>query len=354
MVDYQYKERMENTQIDEIKSIGVDLGKGNILGIQPFLSPGDYVSEDTFMSAIDSYLSFAKAKGLIHNNTIVIFPEYIGTWLLFTGEQAGFIQAHTVHDLVNLLRVAHPNDFSKYSALSREKDTFLAAVFRMKSNFIAEIYQKTFSHVALKYGVAIIAGSVNLSNPKVENGTLLSQSGPIYNVSAVFRSDGTIYPYVVKKIYPVPAEIGFITPGTLEELSIFTVMKRKLGVLICGDSWYTAPYKKLKDKHVDSIVVPSFQNEKGLWDKPWKGYPELATETYDTSDIGKISEGMAWEKYALLGKINSAQANIGLNVFLKGNLWDMDADSGHSIAIKGSEHIELSTSKAGLINVWLS
>jgi predicted amidohydrolase len=346
---------MENSNhIDEIRSIGVDGNKGNILGIQPFMNPSDYASEENFTAALDSYLSTAKINGLLNKNTIVVFPEYIGTWLLFAGEKFGFIKSNKIDDLVNQLITLYPKDFSKYLAISKERDNVLAAIFRLKSEVIAKMYQNSFSQMAKNYSISIVAGSVILSNPSVNGGKLIIQNGPLYNISAVFNQDGNIYPYLVKKIYPVPAEIGFVTPGSLADLKVIEVPTGKLGVLVCGDSWYKDPYKKMRDEGADFIVVPSYLNENNIWGKPWKGYPEYATEAYDKSDIGKITEGKAWGKYALEGKIHLTKATKGVNVFLKGNLWDMGADSGYSMAIAESKLIEISNSTVGFVNVWLS
>jgi hypothetical protein len=53
----------------------------------------------------------------------------------------------------------------------------------------------------------------------------------------------------------------------------------------------------------------------------------------DTTDIGKITLREAWLKYTLPGRLKG-QNRYGMNVSLRGKLWDMGSD-GEIIAVSG-------------------
>jgi hypothetical protein len=71
------------------------------------------------------------------------------------------------------------------------------------------------------------------------------------------------------------------------------------------------------------------------------------------SDVGQLSEGEAWRKYALAGRIELSGARAGINVFLHGVLWDVGDDSGVSLAVKNNKRLEIETPGAALLNLWL-
>ena len=65
------------------------------------------------------------------------------------------------------------------------------------------------------------------------------------------------------------------------------------------------------------------------------------------------TEGEAWRKYALAGRLAQSGARHGLNVFLRGSLWDMKADSGTAIAVREGEVREAGRAGGALLNLWL-
>ena len=84
-------------------------------------------------------------------------------------------------------------------------------------------------------------------------------------------------------------------------------------------------------------------------DKLWQGYSgyeePLGT---DLSDIGKITEQAAWEKYALPGQIGKTAAAYGMNVYLRGELWDLGTD-GQPFVISEGKLLEIKPAeKAGI------
>lgn len=55
---------------------------------------------------------------------------------------------------------------------------------------MAEQYQTLFGGLAKEFGVTLVAGSIVLPEPAIDNGKLKLGSGPLYNSSVTFGSDG--------------------------------------------------------------------------------------------------------------------------------------------------------------------
>jgi hypothetical protein len=101
-------------------------------------------------------------------------------------------------------------------------------------------------------------------------------------------------------------------------------------------------------------VVPSLAAGQYIWDKPWGGYNSVdPPQDVDMADVGSLTEGQAWHKYALSGRIGHSGARCGVNVFLHGELWDLGTDSGSSLAVRGEEMVEARKNGGALLNVWI-
>ena len=68
---------------------------------------------------------------------------------------------------------------------------------------------------------------------------------------------------------------------------------------------------------------------------------------------GALSEGEAWERLALAGRLKASGAHAGITVFLRGHLWDLGSD-GRSLVVDGDGHtLAPDGPGARLINLWL-
>jgi predicted amidohydrolase len=337
--------------LDAVQSYGVNRGKGNLVGVQPYMTAVHYATAVQFQTRLDSYMAAAQADGWLHDNTIAIFPENMGTWLLLVNEHTSILEADTLdratkrmvnHNLLHFLRTLPQVKGSNRTG---------AALFRMKAQRVALLYQKIFSELAAKYGVTIVAGSVFLPQPVWENGRLHCTAGPLQNVSCVFAADGQAYPDITRKVHLVPDESTVLQGGSLDDLPVYDTPAGRLGVLICADSWYPASYEALAAHGVDIIAVP---NNLGGWHKPWGGYltPPVPDDV-DATDIGRLTEEEAWLKYALAGRMGRSGARVGMQVFFHGRLWDQISE-GQSIILKENQLIEApDVPGAALINVWV-
>ncbi|GAB3504559.1 carbon-nitrogen hydrolase family protein [Emticicia fontis] len=346
----------QTLRLDATEAFGDSSNKGNLLGVQAFMEPIDYASKENFSKKVRFYLAEAKKKGwLIPKKTIVVFPEYFGTWLVTLDEKESIYQTPKIEEGLQTMVMRNIGKFAKtyISSPDSVKDKVKYSVFAMKAPTIARVYQEVFSALAKEYQVTIVGGSILLPEPSVEYGMLKTGSGLLYNTSAVFEFDGQINSRLIKKAFPTADELGFICPVNPKSIPVFQTPIGRMGVLICADAWFSDAYKVLKTKQVDFVITPSYSNGVGYWNKPWNGYSGAETPEEAKTDVGKISLGEAWVKYAM-GTRAKTEAGVrkGINVFLQGNLWDLGAD-GSTIVLSDSARATPYVGKSALINLWL-
>ena len=348
-------------QIEEIVEYGVDTRRGNLLGVQPFMVPADYVSGEAFYAKIGGYLDAVDQRGWLNEKTVVVLPEYVGTWLVAVGEKRRVHQAESIERamralvLSNLFSFLKALPFAKAEGADSKHPQAKYALFRMKGVRMAKIYHNVFSRLAREHAVTIVAGSIVLPSPEVVSGKLTVGAGPLYNVSVVYKPDGAAYEDIVRKAFPIEAELAFTARASVSELPVFDTPAGRLGVLICADSWYPSPYEMLKAKQADFVVVPSYLSPSGIWEQPWRGYDGApAPSDVDARDVNTLTEGEAWLKYALAGRLADAGIEQGINVFLRGDLWDLGSD-GHTIMVKAGMVTEANhVAGAAVVNFWLA
>lgn len=339
----------------ELVEIGQNHGKGNMVGIQPWMEPIDYASDSNFLSKIEHYFIQASKAGYFNDSTVVVLPEYLGTWLVALNERK---TVYTVKESEKALRtIVFRNLFAFIGAYlnTEAADPVKASVFSMKSAQMASVYEKTFKGLAAKYHVTIVAGSILLQNPIINEGALQTTDGPLYNVSAVLLPDGTISPKLVYKAFPIDEEKPFCSAKPAGQLPVFETPAGKLAVMICADSWYPESYAAINRYNAQLLAIPSYSAGDGLWQTTWQGYNGAENPAdIDTTDIGRITEEMAWLKYSIGGRAQQSSIQSGINVFLRGNIWDLGTDgktiSYHKSALKVNEDQDTAT----ITNLWLN
>jgi predicted amidohydrolase len=346
------RETME-LRLLEVRSCGTDRGRGNILGVQPYMLPDDYASAAHFSRKLDGYLAAARAHGFIRRKTIVVLPEYLGTWLVIAGEKADVYRATTIHTALQRLVVSNLGPFLRQLPRGDARERAKAAVFQMKARAMAAIYQQVFAQLARKYQTYIVAGSIILPAPRVTHGVLSCGDGPLANVSVLYGPDGLAQAPVVRKAFPTTEERPFLQAGSVAALPVFPTPSGRLGILICADAWFPASYARLRAAHADIIVVPSYVTGNGKLAQPWKGY-DGAPPPADShpADVRHITQGHAWQKYALVARLPASGATSGMIVCLRGRLWDLGAD-GQTIALSGTtQYHGANRDGASLVNLW--
>lgn len=309
-----------------------------VIGIQPWMETYDYTNEDSFYRKLNYYFKIAKEKNLLVEPSIVVLPEYIGTWLVTLNEKKSIYEAKSINNAMTIMILSNLPEFLWNIIRSKGEDKIKDAIFRMKAKEMANAYQNIFARLAKEYRTTIIAGSILLPSPEIINGKITIGNGKIENITAVFSPTGEIIPPLVRKIYTIQDEKSFVKNASIDILPTFSTPIGNMGILICADSWYPDVYKKFRENNVNMIVVPSYLAGNDTWKKPWNGYSGWAMpEDVDPKDILNLTEGEAWIKYSLIGRITLSKAKIGMNVFLRGNLWDLGSD-GMSIVVFKNRH----------------
>jgi len=322
----------------------------NIVGIQPYMLETDYLTQEQFQAKLDSYFKTANDQGFFRENTIVLLPEYLGTWLIIADEKKSVANAGNLTWAMAQLVLSNPIQFSKYYGKSdKESDRIAAALFRMKAERMAGIYQTVFGQLSQKYQVYIAAGSILLPGPEVKDGILvIDVEESIYNTSFIFDPNGGLNPQSIRKAFPIESEHPFVTASPASDIPTFDLPFGKIGVLVCADSWYPESYQAIEG--VDVVLVNSYCAVDGAMDIPWAGYNGAPPPIdVDPNDIGVLNEKQAWEKYALPGRINNSGASIGANVFLRGQLWDLGTD-GQPFFIRDGKLLDIEIAEKG--GIW--
>jgi len=306
-----------------------DSAQSNVIGMQVFMTNLDYRTSQTFYNKLDYYLKLAQQKKWINTHTTVVFPEHIATWLVAANEKESVFKEASVTKAMQAIVLSNlPTFLIKYfSSDATEKSK--EAIFQFKAQEMARIYQEVFSTLAKKYKVTIVAGSIFLPNPILEHGEIKLRKGLLYNVSAVFRSDGKIKAPLILKKFPTADELTFCEPSTAS-LPTFNINNKKIGILICADAWFPQNYQELSSKKALVVLVPAYSAGNGLWSTKWQGYNKLkerdvTPNDVNSLDIDKITEGEAWYKYTL---VHSQKAGIktAIAVFLRGKIWNLGTD----------------------------
>ncbi|MDE2135293.1 MAG: carbon-nitrogen hydrolase [Alphaproteobacteria bacterium] len=337
-------------------AIGMDAGRGNFVAIQPWMMPGDYANTETLFAKLDGYFAAAKTKGWLNAKTIVVLPEYIGTWLAAADEGASAYRGKHVGPAMAALALSHPLSFLHwYFSAPAVSDKAEWALFTLKSESMARDYQSIFGRLAKKYGVTLVAGSIVLPEPHIANGRIaVRPGGRLYNVSALFAADGKVVTPLVVKAYPIAEEQEFLAAGRVEDIPVFDTPTGRLAVLICADSWYPLSYRRIAEEHAQLLAIPSYSTVDNSWAAPWPGYDGApAPADVDRRDIKTITLGEAWLKYSMGGRAAAAGIEAGVNVFLRGKFWDLGTD-GDTISFRGGNASRVPERHgAVLLNQWL-
>jgi predicted amidohydrolase len=334
--------------------------RGNLLGIQPELFPSDYSSVKRLHRKLAAYLEQARDRGLLNDKTIVVLPEHIGTWLFAVDEKTQFYQATTIEEAMNWLSFSNPLLFLD-AALHARGERWLDDVhLRMKSRSMAQDYQSVFGGLAKEFGVTLVAGSIILPNPQVQDGKLQVGTGALYNSSLVFGHDGLPMGQPQRQLFPNVYQRGYIRADKDAQLNVIDTPAGRLATLIGSDSWYPDNYTRLNERGAELIAVPAFVAGNGGWSEPWREQKHETLAAHLNLGQQPLTEGEVWRRLTLSPLSN---AKAGISVFMRGQFWDQGS-AGHSFASRGGQSIaEQSVSAAPkgakpghgarLINLWL-
>ncbi|MCQ4252706.1 carbon-nitrogen hydrolase [Stutzerimonas stutzeri] len=173
-----------------IESQGQAGTAGNLLGIETRLQPADYQSRERLRLKFQTYLRQAEEAGMLSERTIVVLPEHVGTGLFALGEKPEVQQARTLRDAMQWMALSNPGSYLRALTGNQGDDRRTGAVLRLKAQQMAEEYQTIFGGLAKEFGVTLVAGSIVLPEPYLENAHLRIGDGPLRQVSLTFDAHG--------------------------------------------------------------------------------------------------------------------------------------------------------------------
>lgn len=341
---------LSDLRIELALNDGVPGERGNLLGIEPQLFPSDYQNLERLHRKLSAYLEQARAQGLVNARTVVILPEHIGTWLWARGEKNELYQVTHRREAWQWLELSNPLRYGLAMLAATGDDRRADAHLRMKAGQMADDYQRLFGGLAKEFDVTLVAGSIVLPAPYVEQGVLHAGAGPLFNSSLVFGRDGAPLGQPQRQQYPDSEVRRFIQGGHGQPLQTVQTPAGRLGVLVGSDSWYPENHRALAAQSAQLIANPVFLSGKDSWDTPWRGNRHQPLAARLPMRQGQASERTAWQRLTLAA---SGQYATSMSVFLRGQFWELGGD-GQGFANRAGRHLAGSAGQgARLLNLWL-
>lgn len=240
-----------------------------IAAVQMRWSIEDYASAETFKAKMKALMERVKVQRKEGVPCLVVFPEDVGTPLIFVGLYDRVKDAPTLRDAIN--RAVKGTLIPVLWKRVRYGVGWVRGLALARADVAAKIYVDTFSGMAKEYGVYIVAGSICIPDYEIVDGRLGKRThrngGNVYNVSYFFGPDGRIIG-TQKKSYLTEIESANaldLLPGKVEEMKVFDTAIGKIAIAICLDSFKDDVVEKLAAGGGEILIQPSANP--GLWSK---------------------------------------------------------------------------------------
>jgi len=355
--EVEYNKIKLNVNETYISSIGYNQKKSNILGIQAFMLPADYSTEDRFYNKLEEYLVLAQKNGFLSPQTIVVFPEHIGTPLLLLDEKK---EVYLSSDFENVKSNLIYHRYYKYfyhlffSNFKGNKE--IKTLFKIKSKQMRDSYISVFSKLSRFYNVTILAGSIVLAGGEIKNQTIEITSGELKHIAPIFSNGNLVDVHLEKKAL-LNFEEGYLTPiePQIESFS-FLDIPFKFIVFFSKDSLYNQNYTS-KFSLSEIILSPSIfpEKEKILWQDPAISDSIRGDRSLFTEEDKNLSKEELWNKFSIAGKFPYIYALAYMQVFLRGEFFGVKLLGNSSM---GYRYIKIETvppeAKSAILNIYLS
>lgn len=110
----------------------------------------------------------------------------------------------------------------------------------------AKKYRKQFQHLAKKYKIAIVAGTI-----------IEREKNKLYNTAYYIEKDGKIKSRY-RKIHLWHSERKSFTAG--KDIAVFNTNLGKIGLIICWDLIFPEMFREMVKKNVEIVICPSYWN----------------------------------------------------------------------------------------------
>lgn len=346
---------VEQVPEGDLFEVGENEDGGNIVAIQGWVDPTTYGDRDVFDARLREWMNVAEAQGWIRPNTVVVLPESIGTWLVLEGEPAAVVDERDGEEALAELIARHLPAFIAARDASPADDENQYALYAMKADEMAANYQHVMSGIAADYAVTLVAGSIVLPEPTIQDGEILAQVGrELRNTSFIFDREGQVVSTPSIECFPSGAEQSYIEPGGTGRLPVVDTNVGRLGVLVGADAWYPDAWQALRDAGAERVVAPIVVSPEGAWSEPWQGYDGWPTpDDVDQQDVRRLTLEEAEGEYGLSGRAHDYAIDGAVSVPLRGEMWDLETDGAITMTLDGRDHVGPNIDGAVIGNLWL-
>jgi len=278
---------------------------GQLVAVQMKLDIEDFYSQQDFTKKIENLMDKVDTKTDSDLPALVVFPEDVGLMLIAQGNNQTLSTVNTIEEAIKKMTMKHLLPLLWYRI--RYNLSWVPALYYYHNEEIARTYFETFSNLAKKYQVYIVAGSVPLPNYKISNGEVLYQEGAlspeIYNTSYLFDPVGKVIGYQDKvHLLELEQEEGLhLTAGNLEDIKVFDTTLGKIGIAVCLDSFKEDVINRLREQEADILIQPSANP------LPWEKWQQ--EEWLDSSY--KHTHELKYFKYAINPMMNGEFFDLG-------------------------------------------
>lgn len=209
-----------------------------------------------------------------------------------------------------------------------------------------KVYVDTFRKLSSSYGVTILAGSILLSEPEINENQndILLKNGDIVNVNFLFLPDGKINSKFGVKYNLAATEKQIAVSRNPENAFL---IHNNIGIVMSNDSLYNSIYgEKLKDK--DVILVPSAIFEKDEID--WN-----SADIYGNKEAPdkSLTQSELWRKFNIFEKTKQSLSNrIALQVVLLGKFYELNLDGETAAVYRYMATEGLDNKSPAILNIW--
>lgn len=279
-----------------------------LFALQPRVSLEDYASPSTFaarhraLAAKVDALRGRDAAGRPRHPALVVWPEWVGAPLLFTGHVARVRRATSFQGALKRVALAEPwGAWNAWRAF--HPPSLLECVYAARAPRVHRTLWETFSGIARDFGLWVVAGSALL--PASQRGQDTPDFQPYgartYNTSYTFSPEGRCVAAARKaNLVPTQEDALHLSPGRPEDLTLLPTPFGRLGTLIGYDGflkphtpqepWFVPCAQYLDALGADILAQPSAN--------PW---PWEAPSAFNTSQ----HRSEQWRDEGLQGQLGT-------------------------------------------------
>ena len=237
--------------------LGQEEGAGNVVAVQAWMDPSAYASERNYDTRLRGYLDEAQQRGWLQDDTLVVLPEQIASWLFLLGEPDRVINAETAEQALRRMVPGHLVDYLALTKDAPAEDPYQYALFALKAESVADVWQRVSASIAVDYGITLFAGSAWLPGPELVDGQLqVDTTEPIRNVSFVVGPDGEILGDLTMKVFPSSGEQLLVEPADIADLRTIPTSLGEIAVLLGEDAWYPNAWRAIRDSKPVVAISP--------------------------------------------------------------------------------------------------